>query len=420
MRSPIPTARPHLAAAAAALASLLLLLLLLLVAVAVPAAAQRPGQGRPITVSTAVASAELFQRAQRLVAQGQGQAGRAVVDSALARASEGSDAYAEALFWRASLAATAAEAERDYRVLAVEYSMSPRAADALLRLGQLELARGDRAQAIRHLERLVLEHPTSPARPRASYWMARVHFDGGDAPRACASLDAARVNARPDEGALRAQIDAYASRCAGVVRKTTGRDSALSPLATSTPAAPAPTPAPGATTTPASTGSVFAAAAPPSKTASAPNAATSVPDPPNAAPGTAMSPSASAPKASTPASGSTSPFSAAATPDAAAPAPAPPAPRASPPAARPPTPDTPHPTPSVYSVQLAAYDAAAPAEALVRRLRGRGIEARVSGTARPFRVRVGRFATSAEAEREAAALKKRGQPAWVVTETAAP
>ena len=72
------------------------------------------------------------------------------------------------------------------------------------------------------------------------------------------------------------------------------------------------------------------------------------------------------------------------------------------------------------SVQLAAYDAAAPAEALVRRLRSRGIEARVSGTVRPFRVRVGRFATSAEAEREAAALKRRGQSAWVVTETAAP
>jgi hypothetical protein len=35
---------------------------------------------------------------------------------------------------------------------------------------------------------------------------------------------------------------------------------------------------------------------------------------------------------------------------------------------------------------------------------------------RPFRVRVGRFATRAEAEREAVSLKKRGQSAWVVEE----
>ena len=72
----------------------------------------------------------------------------------------------------------------------------------------------------------------------------------------------------------------------------------------------------------------------------------------------------------------------------------------------------------VYAVQIAAFDAAAPAEALVARLRARGMDARVSGTAAPFRVRVGHYATSGAAAREAAALKARGQPAWVVTESA--
>jgi cell division septation protein DedD len=81
-----------------------------------------------------------------------------------------------------------------------------------------------------------------------------------------------------------------------------------------------------------------------------------------------------------------------------------------------PTADRRPPTGTVFSVQLAAYDAEAPAEALVERLRGRGIDARVSGSVRPFRVRVGRFATRAEAEREAVSLKKRGQSAWVVEE----
>ena len=147
-----------------------------LAAVALPVEAQSR-KSPVITVSAAAVAAPVFARAQRLVAEGQGAAGRAIVDSVIRATPEGSDVFAEALYWRASLAATAAQAERDYRTLTVEYSMSPRAPDALMRLGQLELARGDRAEALRHLERLVLEHPTSPARARASYWMARVYFD---------------------------------------------------------------------------------------------------------------------------------------------------------------------------------------------------------------------------------------------------
>ena len=377
-----------------------------------PAAAQSR-KGPVITVSASAVAAPVFARAQRLVAEGQGAAGRAIVDSVIRASAEGSDVFAEALFWRASLAATAAEAERDYRTLTVEYSMSPRAPDALMRLGQLELARGDRAEALRHLERLVLEHPTSPARARASYWMARVYFDGNDAPRACAAIDAARASAAPAEGALRSQLDSYATRCRGVVRRTNASDSAAASSTKVAVAAPAPV-------------------------------VPSAPPPPVAAPTPTPPAAAGVVKAESTSTQAASAFSGAATPDASAPdasampgasatpnaasAPAPARPSASPPVTptlavaapvtKPPTPtaDRRPPTGTVYTIQLAAYDAAAPAEALVKRLQGRGIDARVSGSARPFRVRVGRFATRAEAEREAASLKKRGQSAWVVTE----
>jgi hypothetical protein len=51
-----------------------------------------------------------------------------------------------------------------------------------------------------------------------------------------------------------------------------------------------------------------------------------------------------------------------------------------------------------FTVQVAAYDTKSAAEKLATKLRGQGLEARVVGTAKPFRVRVGRFATRGEAE----------------------
>src|SRR5437868_15243931 len=92
-------------------------------------------------------NAALFARARRLVSDGNGALGRVLVDSALAAATPGTSGYAEALYWRATLAERAADAERDYRQIAVEYPQSPRAVDALVRLAQLDLIRGQPAAA---------------------------------------------------------------------------------------------------------------------------------------------------------------------------------------------------------------------------------------------------------------------------------
>lgn len=51
-----------------------------------------------------------------------------------------------------------------------------------------------------------------------------------------------------------------------------------------------------------------------------------------------------------------------------------------------------------YTVQVAAYDTRPSAERLATTLKGQGLDARVVGTTKPFRVRVGRYATHAEAE----------------------
>jgi hypothetical protein len=51
-----------------------------------------------------------------------------------------------------------------------------------------------------------------------------------------------------------------------------------------------------------------------------------------------------------------------------------------------------------FTVQVAAYDTKRAADKLATTLRGQGLEARVIGKEKPFRVRVGRYATRAEAE----------------------
>ena len=187
------------------------LALLLSTTVAAAARAQTP-PSTPVAVPEAPAGDSVFRRAQQLVGAGNGAAGRALVDSALAAAAPQSPAYAEALFWRASLAAGSAEAERDYRRLAVEFPLSPRSEDALLRLAQLELARGDRAMAVKHLERLTLEHPTGASRPRAAYWMARVLFEMNDVAGGCSAIAGARAYLTPGDVELRNQIEFTARR----------------------------------------------------------------------------------------------------------------------------------------------------------------------------------------------------------------
>jgi cell division septation protein DedD len=163
--------------------------------------------------STASADSAVFARAQVLVSAGEGKEGRAVVDSILARIPASSLRYAEGLYWRATLASNALDAERDYRRIAVEYVLSPRVPAALTRLAQLELARGDRTLARQHLERLLNEYPPRAERASAWYWLGRIAFEAGDASRGCTAIDSARVLATADDVELTNQIAGEARRC---------------------------------------------------------------------------------------------------------------------------------------------------------------------------------------------------------------
>ena len=189
----------------------------------------------------------VFVRAQQMVTAGQDSAGRAVVDSVLRATAESTPRYAEALFWRATFSKTAAAAERDYRRIAVEYPLSPRAPDALFRLAQLETTRGDRASARAHLTRIQREHPSSPITTRANVTLALLAFGDGDVAAGCNAAALARENLTAADVELRNQLDYYKPRCANLAAASAAGDtttrSGTARSSTGAPAAAAP-PAP--------------------------------------------------------------------------------------------------------------------------------------------------------------------------------
>jgi hypothetical protein len=184
-----------------------------IVALLAPLVAARAQSER---VGSSAAASAVFARARQLVINGSGAAGRLLVDSVLAATSPDSADYPEALYWRAALAASPGDAERDYRRIVVEYTFSPRTGDALIQLAQLELARSDRDAAESHLRRFLIEQPDHGQRGRAGYLLARLLIDRNDIPRGCAALARTRTDVPADSVELRNQVDYLVPRCDGV------------------------------------------------------------------------------------------------------------------------------------------------------------------------------------------------------------
>jgi cell division protein FtsN len=336
----------------------------------------------------------VFVRAQQLVSDGNGAAGRAVIDSVIAANSPTSRIFPQALYWRASLAASAADAESDYKHIVVDYPLAPEAEDALLRLAQLELARGDRDGALAHLQRIPRDYPRSKSLARSSYWTARVYFEKNDLANACAANTAALAQLGADEVELQNQIQYQGQRC---VAFNASR-------AVQTP------PTPGGSTTAGGSINASSTTLPPAQT-----------------PTVVAKDTATATRATSVASSDSSPAVVAAP----RPRPSPIANDAKPSIADPaassrksaqksgnvsatPAEASTKATTGTYSVQVAAYNRRADAEKLVATLKERGYEARVDGEIAPFRVRIGRYASSNDAEDALKRIKAKRMDGFVV------
>jgi cell division protein FtsN len=320
----------------------------------------------------------VFVRAQALVSDGNGVAGRALIDSVLAATQPSARLYPEALFWRATLASNAADAESDYKHLVVDYPLAPQAEDALLRLAQLELARGDRDGALTHLQRIPRDYPRSKSLARASYWTARVLFEKNDIPNACAANANALSRAATDEIELRNQIQYQGQRCPSPRASVA---SAKPPTVDATTPPPIPPVAATASSTPTTAGSSAAKDVKPVDTVPAKAASPALPPSPASGAKTKV-PSTSAPVL-------------------------PKIPIV------PKTVTTSSPG-SMYSVQVAAYNHKPDASKLAASLVKRGYAARVDGDTVPFRVRIGRYPTAGEAEKALAKIKAKHMSGFVV------
>ncbi len=182
-------------------------------------------------VSPAVAAR--VDAARGLMNFGKGDSARAVLDSLVSRVSRGTDDFAEALYWRAVLSESAADAERDWKRLTIEVPLSPRTANALLRLGELEILRGRPADARAHFERIARDFPNSPERPKAAIWMARSYFEERDVTRACEATAALQSLTMPD-GELKLQADELRGRCRTAGTATAGGGTATAGGGTAT------------------------------------------------------------------------------------------------------------------------------------------------------------------------------------------
>jgi hypothetical protein len=152
-------------------------------------------------------------RIERLIVAGDRSSARVLTDSLIGALPPESPRLADALYWRAQSATSAADAERDYLRIAIEHPFTARAPDALLSLGQLELSRGDRNAARRRFDRVLRDYPTGRHIARASLWSGRLALEERDYAGACATLNAGRPLVGADEIELQNQYDYFISQC---------------------------------------------------------------------------------------------------------------------------------------------------------------------------------------------------------------
>lgn len=293
------------------------------------------------------------ERMQALASGGRTAEARTIADSILADTDPSAAVYAEALYWRGVLSSDARASRLDLLRLVVEHPFASRVPNALYRLAQEDQRAGRTMEARRHLGRIVRDHASSAIGSTAAFELGRMLMASGDMRDACAALDTALAYEPPGSVERRNRI-AYDRRPCD---RLPARDSVASPPSS----AASPSGATGADST-----NTVRPAAP-------------------ARPGTAAPrPTSGSPPASPPASR-----------------------LASPPARGAPTSD------GRWTVQVAAFEVRVEADRLAATLRSRGYDVRVT-SARPFRVRIGRFANRADATAIVTRLKSQGTTAIIV------
>lgn len=97
----------------------------------------------------------------------------------------GLDGGAEVLAWQGAVASSARDAEQAYVRIAGQHRGSRQREQALLRLAQLQIAKGDGREAVRWLNALHRDYPAGVQDGERQYWMVRALLTRGDTLGAC-------------------------------------------------------------------------------------------------------------------------------------------------------------------------------------------------------------------------------------------
>jgi outer membrane protein assembly factor BamD (BamD/ComL family) len=150
--------------------------------------------------------------AVRMAQEGQSDSARVHVRQLLDATSPGDTLYPQILYTQAMVADNAGEMRRQLQRVAVEYSSSTWADDALLRLVQMDYATRNFDGAAHNLEKLRLDYPATPLLAQAAYWAGRTYFDMNNPTQACRWLADGMAQSRNDVE-LQNQLSYMFQRC---------------------------------------------------------------------------------------------------------------------------------------------------------------------------------------------------------------
>ncbi|MFI5211143.1 MAG: SPOR domain-containing protein [Gemmatimonadales bacterium] len=179
----------------------------------------------------------------QLAQDGQGDSARALVARILATTSPLDSLYPQVLYTSGLVARTVDDMRRAYQRVAVEFTSSSWADDALLRLALLDYADGNPASALQKLDRIRSDYPDSPLIPMASYWAAKSAFDLKKVAEGCKWLSDGLAGVG-DNVELQNQLTYLNGRCSPEAVAQAESAQVQPAVKTPAPKPPAPVPAP--------------------------------------------------------------------------------------------------------------------------------------------------------------------------------
>lgn len=158
--------------------------------------------------------------AVQLARDGMGDSARAVAGRILSSTRATDPIYPEVLYTVAVVASSTQDKRLYLQRVAVEYSQSEWADDALLELAQLDYASGNAAGTVAQVRRMLSDYPLSPLRATAALWGARAAFDVREIPLGCQWADQG-VAESGDQVELRNQLEFQRERCRAMMAAET-------------------------------------------------------------------------------------------------------------------------------------------------------------------------------------------------------